>query len=604
MKWKDLFYQKYAENGFDEIAIKMSYNLEMEMRAFFEFNGIVPTNLKLQNIERSGNEIHYFWESASEEAMCPYCKASSRTFSNEYYMKKLQDNPKDGLAVYHDVLFRKFNCENDDCSVGRFEEQSPEFAEACARKTVRFKHQCVTRALGCGCHRAEMELKAEGASVSNDSIASYVIAEGEKKVAENLTADAVRVLAVDDINLRKGDKSSGCTVFVDGDTHKVLVIVRGTTKEETKKIAEKFQSAKFFSRDRASSYSSAGDELGKTQIADRFHLIENAHKAVKETLMTELPVNIFIRQGDGWVSPDGIISRESVAADPQEVEIRIKLAGLSLAKAEKYRRTIKMLGLSEKGLRSAEIAHEMGISQDDVRVLRRTAASTITNVNERIATRLEQVNASKNATTEVPGRKVFKTVAGPRVEPAITSIVEPYRQTVIELWKAGGNKKTIHPVLTEMGFKGSENAIYQYILKLGKENPELMQREKTTKMPKKVREMDFDATVAEALPELSLDKITRDTVYKEILKEASETRSKEDAVTEESAHEASEAQQGVPQVAPALKARSKKLTYENSRSPVRKEIWELIHWAEINQTEENKEQAAKDRALTQKKKPT
>lgn len=86
--------------------------------------------------------------------------------------------------------------------------------------------------------------------VSHDMIMEYLKKEGAQQVEDNLNKNDVRVLAIDDINLRKGDKSSGCTVFIDADTHKALIIIRGTTKEAVKKVMEKFQSIEFLSRDR------------------------------------------------------------------------------------------------------------------------------------------------------------------------------------------------------------------------------------------------------------------------------------------------------------------------------------------------------------------
>mgnify|MGYP000963240303 FL=1 len=110
--------------------------------------------------------------------------------------------------------------------------------------------------------------------MSNDSIGRYLKAAASGKIEENIVKNNVKVLAVDDINLRKGDKSSGCTVFVDGETHKVLIVVKGTTKEATKRVIEKFSSSEFLSSDRAAGYSTAGAECEKTQVADRFHLIK------------------------------------------------------------------------------------------------------------------------------------------------------------------------------------------------------------------------------------------------------------------------------------------------------------------------------------------
>jgi len=67
--------------------------------------------------------------------------------------------------------------------------------------------------------------------------------------------------------------------------------------------------------------------------------------------------------------------------------------------------------------------------------------------------------------------------------------------------KSGGNHRTIYPVIQEMGYTGSRNAIYQYILKLRKEVPDQLNR-KLTEMP----------------PEMTLESYPRDKIYSAILK--------------------------------------------------------------------------------------
>ncbi|MBA1337205.1 MAG: hypothetical protein HPY66_0363 [Firmicutes bacterium] len=551
--WKELFYKNYSENGYSQEEIEELYIYDMELQAYFDFSEIMPRCLKLQNKIRDEGEcreIRYYWKSHSQEAECPFCGMVSRQPCNDYFTKPIQDIPRDNLTVYHEVTFKKYFCENPDCKYKRFVERFPQFSEEDARKTIRLKKYCIERALGCGCNHAEKELKAEGAVVSHDMIMEYLKAEGARQVEENLKKDDVRVLAIDDINLRKGDKSSGCTVFIDAETHKTLIIIRGTTKEAVKKVMEKFQSVEFLSRDRASSYSSAGEECGKTQVADRFHLIKNAHEAIKETLMAEMPAQIFIRDGDGWVQEtqgEGAVQNVRFHVPEQIVEDKIKLAGLSEHKAKIYRNTLKMLELSDKGLRSADIAHELGLSLDDVRKLRRSAASTLENVRNRIAERLEYINSNGEISEKVPGSRAFKTVAGPGVKPARESIVEPYRQTVIEMWKAGGNHRTIHPVITAQGYTGSANAIYQYLLKLAKEESENVISRTVKKHSPKSWEEEFDSELAQSLPDLSLEKVSRDTVYRNILREASKTRPESDSDE-------------------TVKAKPNPKTYENSRS--------------------------------------
>lgn len=567
--WKNLFYKKYDDEGYSQDEIESLYIMDMELQAFFDFSEIMPSCLKLQNKTRDevkSKQLRFFWRSHSKEAKCPSCGTISNKPCKDYFTKSVQDIPQDNLTVYYEVTFQKFFCENSDCKYKRFVERFPQFSEEDARKTLRFKKYCIARALGSSCKHAEEELKAEGAVVSHDMIMEYLKEEGALRVDENLKRNDVKVLSIDDINLRKGDKSSGCTVFIDARTHKTLVIVRGTTKEVVKKMMEKFESAEFLSRDRATSYASAGEEMGKTQVADRFHLIKNAHDVIIETLMSEIPARIFVRNGEGWIQEEGEDVGEKIGFHVPEhiVEDKIKLAGLSEHKAKIYRDTLKMLELSDKGLRSADIAHELGESLNYVRKLRRSAAGTLENVKDRIAKRLEYTNSEAEISEKVPGSSAHKTVTGPKVKPSRESIVEPYRQTVVEMWKAGGNHRTIHPVITAQGYTGSANAIYQYLLKVAKEEPENMILTEQKQRAPKPWEEDFDPELAASLPEVSLDTISRDKVYRNILKEASKTRP---GSTDEE----------------PVKANPGPKTYEKSRSKYTKETWELIHGAEFKE---------------------
>ncbi|WP_028306877.1 transposase [Desulfitibacter alkalitolerans] len=510
LSWKDVLINRLIKGGFSKEESHSVYLVEMEARKFFDFDGIVPSSLMLQNIEQDKKEMQYFWESNSVDALCPFCGTLSTRPSSDYYTKLIQDIPYNNKAVYHAVRFNRYFCENSECKYEEFIERFSHFSEEKARKTVRFKKYCIERSLGCGCNHAEYELRMEGAVISNDTLGRYLKSEAAAKIEDNITRDDVKVLAVDDINLRKGDKKSGCTVLLDEETHKVLIIIKGTTKEMTKRALEMFPSAQFFSRDRATAYSSAGAECGKIQIADRFHLIKNAQEAIQNALMASIPATIFVRDGDGWVqtTPEDSVNSTSYFYVPDErAEEYIKLAGLTPAKARKYRNTLKLLELADKGLKTADIAKEMDVPYKDVQALRRSAASTLRYVEDRIKKNIDAQNNAIENREERQGSHTPKTVGGPNVRPASETIVEPYRETVMAMVKSGGNHRTIYPVIQEMGYTGSSNAIYQYILKLRREVPDQLNR-KLTEMP----------------PEMTLESYPRDKIYSAILKEASNSR--------------------------------------------------------------------------------
>ncbi len=508
--WSSIFSTALEKESFTQGEILQIYKIELEARTFFDFEGVVPEFLVMQNIERDSQKTLYYWDSHSNEATCPFCGTISQRECKDYFEKPIQDIPHVGLAVYHVVRRKKYFCENPGCSNSRFVERLEGFADEKARKTIRFKRHCVIRSLESGCKPAEDALKREGAVVSNDTIARYLKIEAAIKIESNLNNTKVKVLAIDDINPRKGDKSSGCTVLMDQEARRVLVIIPGTTKKAAKKAIEMFSEAEFFCRDRASAYKSAATECGKTQIADRFHLIDNAQAAVEEALMSSIPATIFIRSGDGWVQntqSDGIIPERIYFYVPEEeVEQRIELAKLTEAKAKKYRNTLKILELDDRGLKSADIANTLNIPLKEVVRLRRTAVNTINYVEEKIKSEINANNEAISQHEEILLNRKIKTLS-PKARPAQESIVEPYRETVIAKLKKGGNHRTIHPILQEQGFQGSPNAIYQYIIKLRKEIPEEISRDRV-----------------ENPPELKMEKISRYTVYQQILKRASESR--------------------------------------------------------------------------------
>ena len=540
--WHDVFSTALHSECFTQVEIQQIYKIEMEARTFFDFAGIVPDFLILQNIERDSQKIQYYWESRSIEAICPFCGTMSNKECKDYFTKPLQDMPQDRLAVYHVVCCKKYFCENPNCLHTRFVERLDGYAEEDARKTICFKKFCVERSLESGCKPAEDALKREGALVSNDSIARYLKVESAKKIESNLKRNDVKVLAIDDINLCKGDKSTGCTVLLDEETHRVLLIIRGTTKEAAKKAIDMFPAAEFFSRDRASAYASAATECGKTQIADRFHLIKNAHTAVEEALMTSIPATIFIREGDGWVqatqSDDMIPVRPYFYVPEEKVEESIRLAMLTESKAEKYRNTLKILELADKGVKTADIANTLNIPLKDVRLLRRTAVSTLDYVDEKMKSQINSANESIIQHEDMLLNRKIKTLK-PKAHPSHDSIVEPYRETIIAEVKKGGNHRTIHPILQSQGFNGSCNAVYQYILKLRKEEPEEIRKD-TIENP----------------PELKLENISRDTVYKQVLKNASESRPKKAEVKQENA-----SQKKLPEINSPLSDKAKELIY-------------------------------------------
>ena len=523
--WKRVFGDTLLSKGYSYNVAQDVLKLEMVARKHFEFGNHIPEYFVLENIERENNDCYYYWSSSSETAECPECHTVSHYLRKDYKRRVVQDISEGDYGVYHVVRMNRYECKNLKCGEKIFVERFPDFVDENGRKTHRFKNRCVELSIELGGIGTERVMRGEGSWVSDDTILRYTKEAAAKVTKMNLERDDVKVISIDDINLRKGDSSSACTVFIDEEKHKTLIIIRGTKAENVKKVLELFPSAEHMSRDRSTSLSAAGDTCNKIQSADRFHLICNVHAVIKEALMAELPVDVYIKEGDGWVDVEGEqIDEQYLSIPDEQIDLRIQLAGLTDFQAIRYRNTLKMLELSEKGLRSQEIAERLGLTLKDVRNLRGRATTTVNEVQQKIISRIEKYPKNSNGAGRPPADGVRVTL-GPNPGPANKSICEPYRDTVVEMWNTGSSHRTIHKTLTEHGFTGCRAAVYQYIWKLEYEEPCALTRIMKRHERKDMSLTDtFDILTALYLPKVELDKISRTTIYNEILKEGRSER--------------------------------------------------------------------------------
>jgi hypothetical protein len=302
--------------------------------------------------------------------------------------------------------------------------------------------------------------------------------------------------------------------------HIILVVARGADSGNAKKILGRFPDAKWLSRDRACAYAKAGDECNLQQVADIFHLIQNAHAAVKEAISRGMDYNIYVKEGDGWVELPADASLPEPAPITDNVPImtlaeddilqRVRLASLSARQESKYRTTIELMRLTDQGLSAKEIDTRLGISRSTRIKLYCDASEVINSVEDKIDEYYGNLGT----------RKCRQKTIGKRAELSSRSIVAPYGDTIMTMVGEGHNHRSIHPVIKEMGFEGSANAIYQYILKRRlEESPE------STAMPEAVIQCTqlLDG-VSPRPPRVSLQRTTKTAVYKFVLHETAVRR--------------------------------------------------------------------------------
>jgi hypothetical protein len=505
----------------------------IEMLGDFIYHLSVPGSWLLRDMERIDNHTLFFhWISKTDQALCPNCRTVTHDRVKTYLTRHIQDLPVSRMTVYHTIKANRYYCHNPDCESITFIEQFDEITDKDARLSNRLKDFVVRQAIDSSCIGSSRVLRGIGVKISKDTINREVKKKGALVVAQNLKRDDVNVLSVDDINLRKGNSSTACSVFIDAETHRVLVVVQGATGEIAKKVIELYPSATMVSRDRGAAYATAATQCGKEQVADGFHLVQNMHQTIKKALYEEITQDPLMREGDGWIrivdrSDEQPVSESDPSIeDPDQVQIvlwpktlaekdierRIHLAGLNKAQANKYKKTIAILELTESGLHTADIMKRLSLKKSDVWQYRKMAPQIIENVELKID---EYYKMHEQGQWEYHQ----KTIAA-KAQRSSKSIVEPYRETVLSMFEAGKNHRDIHPVIVQEGFKGSPNTVYQYLIKHAHENNIPYGRHSRVIPP----EERNSQSVVPRPPTISIERTSRHRLYQCLLHAAAKSK--------------------------------------------------------------------------------
>lgn len=81
--------------------------------------------------------------------------------------------------------------------------------------------------------------------------------------------------------------------------HHLIALLDGRNKESVVEWLKNHKKIKIATRDRASAYANAINEILPEciQIADRFHLLQNLIDRMKDVFKEEIPKEIFIKDG-------------------------------------------------------------------------------------------------------------------------------------------------------------------------------------------------------------------------------------------------------------------------------------------------------------------
>ena len=245
--------------------------------------------LKITGINDKGGRIVIHLKSITRECECPSCKTISTDYHGTYE-RKVQDLPILGKNVHLLINVREYQCQNEQCEVTTVSESYNGFLDSYSRMTERCADFICTLAMETSCEGSARICKSMNINVSGDTIIRLLTKRFELQEGPICGT----VIGVDDFALKKRHRYG--TVIVDEATHKPITLLEGRDGKGLKDWLQKNKHIKAVTRDRASAYAAAIQEVlpDAMQIADRFHLHQNLLEVIQETLKSVVPVSIKI----------------------------------------------------------------------------------------------------------------------------------------------------------------------------------------------------------------------------------------------------------------------------------------------------------------------
>ena len=236
-----------------------------------------PNALSLEAFISHENSITVVVRSCQPLAACPLCRQSSNSLHSNY-VRRIADLPWHNVAVSLELHTRKFRCRNELCQRKVFCERLPNVAAACARKTARLNQALTLLAFALGGEMGARMADKLGFYTSGDTLLRRI---RQYRFEEKPT---IKVLGVDDFSFRRG--VSFGTILVDLEKRQPIDLLPDREAETLKLWLDAHPEVEIVSRDRASAYSDATKRGAPqaVQIADRFHLLQNATGVFEKTL--------------------------------------------------------------------------------------------------------------------------------------------------------------------------------------------------------------------------------------------------------------------------------------------------------------------------------
>src|SRR5262247_637561 len=385
------------------------------------------TVLRLEacQVDDTAAQITLRVQSTQTSPPCPLCAAPARRIHSDYG-RTLADLPWAQYRVCLQLRVRKWFCRNRACPRRIFTERLPTVAAPWARRTLRLAQRLVALGVALGGKAGVRLGHAWDVAVSRNTLLRVL----RRRPLPILPIP--RVLGVDDFALRK--RHTYGTILVDLERRQPVALLPERTAETLAQWLREHPGVQVIARDRSSTYAEGARQgaPNATQVADRFHLLQNLAEALEPVFTTHdralQAVNATMCQQPVPL-PDGTVA---VAVPPPPTPPAEEARAAQRA-ARRQARYDEAWTLHRQGWSTAAIAAQVGCS-------RRTIERSL-----RLPTWPERQHRRHY------GR----------------SVINPYKDYLLERWNAGCHTAIqLFRELQLRGYPGSYRRVTAYVSRI------------------------------------------------------------------------------------------------------------------------------------------
>nr|WP_199326374.1 MULTISPECIES: ISL3 family transposase [unclassified Leptolyngbya] len=410
--------------------------------------------IEIQNYEldRVQKQVQIYLCSTQAFAPCPVCQHEAVRV-HSCYERTLGDLPWADYRVVMQFAVRKFFCDNSACQRRIFSERLHEIAAPWARRTRRLNDQLSEIGLVLGGAAGIRLSQKLHCPVSRNTILRLVMRLPPPQVA------SPRIVGIDDFAFRKC--VSYGTIIVDLETHKPIALLPGRAAEPVAEWLSQYRGIEFVSRDRSSTYRSAitAGAPSATQVADRFHLMQNLAEVLEQVLRTQTQVLKTVGKTESKQ-----VSSETIAVIAQHLSDLVPKSALApetdaepqaeqtIGSAHWQKRSTQhqtIWSLFEQGWSTTAIAEEVGLG---IRTVQR--------------------DLRKPQFADPQRRSDYGD-----------SLAVPYRAFILESLQKHKQPYGLFSALKRQGYKGSRRTLSRYVHRLREAKPLTSQSQDHPRLP-------------------------------------------------------------------------------------------------------------------------